>query len=1616
MAIAPNAFENQSNLNKVELPSTLTVIGERAFYNSPNLTEIEFNQDINLLEIKSYAFYQTALTSFELPQSVRDIGDFVFSGIDSLTSFTLHAQSQLVTIGKQAFSQLEGLDMEMVLPNTVEYIGEKAFYESVLMQIVINEGSAISHIGERAFSFTQQLDIVIPETLSTLNNAFSDITTEEIFIPEWVTQIGDEAFMSADTNSQIDSITIDQNNGLVDIGRRAFYNLTNTVIDLKETPLLKSVGEEAFYGCQGLTSFEASSITHIGQNAFSGCDRLETFSSNGEDILYLFDTMPQNITHLYIASGAIVVKQGAYEDMESLTDVSFSATVKEIEKDAFKNAINLERVSLEMQESLNFVGKDAFAGTKWLNDSASGVVYIGKIAYDYKSDGIENINIISGTTAISEYAFYQSDIVSLSIPSSVIEIGEMAVAQSSNLTQVNISSGSQLKSIRARAFYNNDLLESINLPLSVENIGQEIFAGCNNLVSLDYSGYFLLGEFFGQTEYTGSYSVIQNTTEYYIPSTLTNIRIINNSQKIVDYALQNISTITVVTIPTSVREIGTRAFSGCSSLNNLNILRGSLIETIGEYAFEGCSSLTTIALPLSASDIEEGILSGCNSLSEMTINGNLELFYLFGSIQYDNSYAVTIGDIDYYLPLSLEHITIIEGSLKVAKKAYYQSKITSIVIPSSVTTIEPYAFYRTEELSVITIPQTNNLELIGEYAFYGAKDLTSFTIYENIIFIGDMAFYGCESLADITVLSQFFETGFEVFKNTPYQNNQDEGPIYVGNTLIGFAGDVPTKYSLSIENSTTAIAAYAFENQTGLRHVILPSGIEAIGKGAFKNCTGLMRINIEDLLMLKRIEDEVFYNCQLLQKEKEITIPQSVQYIGKRAFYNCSELNASFETGSQLTDIGAFSFALSGISSIDIPTTVINIDEYAFSASALKQISIAEQNSIEIIGEGAFYELKDAVFNLNPMNNLTHVERFAFYGCEQLTSFIAPNIEFYGEDVFYDCKNLEEMTLTGDKALYHMFGTSSSDDFDIISINEDTYSAPKSLTTVYLSQTADSILDYAFYDCKSVVTIYLNGVNHIGDYAFYGCENLERVIWSNLRYIGDYAFEGCQRMLSSQEEGNSVLLSSSIRTIGDYAFNGCSNIQNMELAEETQLRYIGERAFANLTNTEFDLADINKSLVIGDYAFRNCNLLEEFNAVNIEQAGYGVFNGCQSISNVSLTSENFAGKIFGHTDYDKSYEVSFEDVEYNIPLSLTTVNVSKTMTTIRPFAFAGFETVQTYNLINISVIRQGAFEGNTALTSINLPSSVVRIGDFAFDGCENLEDIQFELEDNLTYIGEEAFHDTKWYENLTQDMQNETLYIGRVAYIHIGEINGTFALEQDTMGISPKAFIDQSSMTSLELPLTIIEIGEKAFYNCFSLESITMGGNYTLGSLFGEEDGNDPNLSYTAVQGDKTYYIPQSLQSVTIRPSATKIVDFAFANMTSLTDINIAPSVYDIGNKILYGSYNIESMTLSGDIILGSLFGKESYTDSSYSAIQNGEEYYIPSALYKLEIIGEKIADYAYSNIESLTTVDISSSITKIGRYAFSGCSQLENITLSKSITSIGNYAFQNCLSFTSIA
>ena len=460
-----------------------------------------------------------------------------------------------------------------------------------------------------------------------------------------------------------------------------------------------------------------------------------------------------------------------------------------------------------------------------------------------------------------------------------------------------------------------------------------------------------------------------------------------------------------------------------------------------------------------------------------------------------------------------------------------------------------------------------------------------------------------------------------------------------------------------------------------------------------------------------------------------------------------------------------------------------------------------------------------------------------------------------------------------------------------------------------------------------------------------------------------------------------VIIQDNIKEIPMRCFESCSTIQEIVLGSGIEL--IGGGAFYlcnNLTTVTFETG--SKLTSIGDYAFYYCTCLTSIEIPSsVTSIGDYAFEECSDLTNVIFETGSQLTSIGDRAFYGCS--------------GLTSINIPSSVTSIGSQAFSSCR----------------------SLTSITIPSGVTSIGSNAFWNCSSLTSIT--IPSSVTSIGDQAFASTQWLANLKADSNGLKIvtssdnanvkflfgYTGSLATITEDMLSGvqviydrafynnktlqSINIPSSVTNIGKGAFYGCSGLTSIEIPSSVTSIGTDAFYKCSGLESITVsgtGGTYTA-------QGNCLIKGTELVAGCKTSVIPTD-------GSVTSIGDYAFNGCSGLTSINIPSRVTSIGNYAFDGCSGLTSIQIPNSVI--SIGESAFYECSSLTSIN------IPSSL-------TSIGTNAFCGCSSLTSIEIPSSVTSIGESAFSGCSGLTSITIPSSVTSIGTWAFERCIGLTSV-
>ena len=291
-----------------------------------------------------------------------------------------------------------------------------------------------------------------------------------------------------------------------------------------------------------------------------------------------------------------------------------------------------------------------------------------------------------------------------------------------------------IKSLGKYAFWETNLAK-INLPEGLETIGDGCFYQCRQLKSISIPE---------SVKKIGSwiFDACVNLEKVNIPDSVTEI---GNS------AFSSCEKLKSITIPESVKKIGIYAFSWCDNLGKANVPEN--VTEIGMGAFMNCPKLKEITIgkgltEIDSSDFVAGVFDGCNNVESLTLTGSISQWRLREETR-----------------AKVKTVTLGEGTTEVEKDAFAMfNKLEKVILPDSVTHIGESAFRGCEKLKYISLPGGLK-EMAGQATFQNCVSLESITIPGSVQCIGENAFEGCKKLKNVVI-----ENGVKEIRNNAFQN------------------------------------------------------------------------------------------------------------------------------------------------------------------------------------------------------------------------------------------------------------------------------------------------------------------------------------------------------------------------------------------------------------------------------------------------------------------------------------------------------------------------------------------------------------------------------------------------------------------------------------------------------------------------------------------------------------------------------------------------------------------------------------------------------------------------------------------------------------------------------
>ena len=730
-------------------------------------------------------------------------------------------------------------------------------------------------------------------------------------------------------------------------------------------------------------------------------------------------------------------------------------------------------------------------------------------------------------------------------------------------------------------------------------------------------------------------------------------------------------------------------------------------------------------------------------------------------------------------------------------------------------------------------------------------------------------------------------------------------------------------------------------------------------------------------------------------KIKDIAVTSIRNY----AFYGCRRLT-SIEIPSSVTSIGNYAFyGCRGLTSIEIPSSVTSIGDYAFSGcSGVTSINVEAGNVV--------YDSRD---NCNAI------------------------IETKTNTLIQGCKNTKipsSVTKIGDRAISGCSGLTSIEiPAGVTEIGDYAFRGCSGLTSIEIPAGVTSIGDYAFSGCSGLTSIVVEAGNTVYDSRdncnaiiekatntlIRGCNNTK--IPSSVTSIGHDAFGDCSGLTS-------IEIPSSVTSIGHDAFYKCSGLTSMEIP--AGVTKIGDRAFlgcSGLTSIEIPSSVTS----IGNYAFYGCSGLTSIEIPEgVTSIENGAFKGCSGLTSIKIPSSvtSIKNEAFEDCIGLTSINVEAGNVVYDSRDNCNAIIEKETNTLIQ-----GCKNTK----IPSSVTRIGyyAFSGCSGLTSIEIPASVTSIKYAAFSGCSGLTDI--EIPSSITNIEEAAFSGCSGLTSINVEA-------GNVVYDSRDNCNAIIEKETNTLiqgckntkipssvtNIGNYAFGGCSGLTSIEIPSSVTSIGEGAFMDCSGLKDVYYTGTQEQWNAINFSNGGDASDVFVAYDKDlsQNISIPFTLHCNSSRPKPSQQPSAEPSQQPS-AEPSQQPSAAPSPAPSAVPSKTPEADLPAAGTTLKEKTGREfkvtesdgseskpSVTLTKLSAKdKKAKKVTIPKTVtinnVKYRVTG--IAAKAFKNSKKLQSIVIPDTITEIGAGSFEGCKNLKSVTIGKNVTSIGKNAFKNC-------
>lgn len=1003
-------------------------------------------------------------------------------------------------------------------------------------------------------------NIEIPQTYNgkpvvvIQNSAFKDCSNvTSVLIPNSIKSIGINAFENC---SNITETTIPE--GVTLIGNNTFLGCEKLASVTFPTSL-ENIGANAFAGCTSLTSIVLpKNIQEIGANAFANCSTLSTIEVFGDTPATLkTGVFPSSVSKIYVKPSLVSTYKAAWAEYKDkivgFTEYSITYNLNGGTNSA-KNISSFTKIDVPIKlydptkENADFLG--------WYATS------------DFSGEKVTEITTASNVTL---YARWDRKMTI----TYVLNGGINSSANLSTITESMLPYSLMPASKQGYAFVGWFIDEG----LSEQTTAISAFGDITIYAAWEWVDPNLV---FTLNSDGTAYSVKAKSTnisgQISIPATFKGKPV----NEIEANAFENCSKITDIFFTSSIQTIGSSAFynteiityTNASSGANIcevkglpvtsgswkyaekldnsliivkylgssstvsvpNFLNEKIVKNIHSYCFSSKDKIQSITIPNSVISIGSGAFSGCNGLTKVNITDLAAWFNISFSSSASNPlyYAQHL----YLNNTELTEITVPSSITKINNYALYgASSITSITIPSSVTSIGDYAFSNCSAMQRIFIPR--NVTVIENYSFN--MWMKSAVIYCEVDSKpngwGD--YWNKYEQFTVTVVwgssgTPLIEFGWEYIENS-------SGTI----TILAYRGsekELATPKTLA-NKTVSRINGYCFSDNKSITLAIISDGVEYIGERAFYQCTSLKKVYISksvQTIYAPSSSELVFDGCN---SDVVLYCGASSKPSGWGTYWNYYNYSSKL---TAMWDVAGFPQQNADWEYVERTDGTIKVLQYLGSST---NVIISKINNKEVseVYNGCF-QYKSNIISVTIPNSVTSIGESVFRGCTSLENLTIP---FVGHS----------STSTGSEGVFgYIFGYttqtansgygSSSSSFTTLTTGsvENAVCSWTDKTYSYRVKTGGSLLfpkyttyyglcSYWYYIPSSLKNVTVTGGN-INTAAFCRVPNI-KVTLNGVATIGTYAFYN--------GTPTSITMSESVTKIEENAFSGCSGLTSINI-------------------------------------------------------------------------------------------------------------------------------------------------------------------------------------------------------------------------------------------------------------------------------------------------------------------------------------------------------------------------------------------------------------------------------------------------------------------------------------